>query len=270
MTDAAVGRSRILILGALLALSGVAWGVLVWQGGSVGDAGGAMSAMGAMDAGEGDASRVLTMGMALPLFMGMWVLMMIAMMFPTAAPMVLTFASISRNRRAKGEAFVPTWVFVGSYLAVWSAFGVAAFLVAVAADRAGEDVAFLRDHGARIGGAVLALAGLYQLSPWKGACLTKCRSPLSFVLTSWREGYTGAVRMGLSHGTYCLGCCWLLFVILFPLGVMNVAAMGLVTLLIFTEKSVRHGELIGKAVGAGLVLFGLVVLAWPSLLPTTL
>lgn len=159
---------------------------------------------------------------------------------------------------------------MASYLAVWVAFGVAAYFVAVALDRAAASASFLHDNAGRIGGAVLLLAGVYQLSPLKNTCLSKCRTPLEFVMTSWREGYGGAFRMGLLHGVYCFGCCWMLFVLLFPLGVMNVAAMGLVTLLIFVEKSVPGGAWAGRLVGVGLVVFGAIVVGVPGLLPTAL
>lgn len=249
-------RERKTILAALLVLSAATWAVLVWQ-----------SRRQAMDM---DMGASLTFGMSAPLFMAMWVFMMVAMMFPTAAPMVLTFATVSRNRQARGQTYVPTWFFVAAYLAVWTLFGVVAFAAAAGIDQLGVRVMVLHENAARIGGAVLVLGGVYQLTPLKNICLTKCRSPLSFILTSWREGWRGALRMGVGHGTYCLGCCWLLFVLLFPLGVMNVAAMGLVTLLIFAEKSLPWGLWIGRATGVGLVAFGAVVLTVPALLPTTL
>lgn len=211
-----------------------------------------------------------TMGMGVPLFMALWVLMMVAMMFPTAAPMILTFDRIAQGRKTQGRAFVPVWFFLISYLLVWTVFGIVAYLVATAADAVGARVMFIHENSARIAGAVLLVAGLYQLSPLKGVCLTKCRTPLDFLLESWREGYAGAFQMGVRHGVYCLGCCWLLFVLLFPLGVMNVAAMGVVTLLIFLEKSVRQGVWVGKAVGLALALFGVAVMALPALLPASL
>ena len=114
------------------------------------------------------------------------------------------------------------------------------------------------------------MAGLYELSPLKTVCLSKCRSPLSFVLQHWRDGYSGAFRMGIQHGVYCLGCCWLLFVVLFPLGVMNIAVMAVITLLIYAEKVFPIGRQVARAAGGALVLYGLVVLALPDALPTTL
>src|SRR6266571_4932529 len=221
-----LAHGRNLILASLVILAAAAWALLVWQAGSPG-----ATAMGP------------TMGLAAPLFLAIWV----AMMFPTSAPMILMFAGVQAGKRRQDAVFVPTWVFVGAYLIVWTVFGALAFAVAVGAEQLGDRVPWLMDNAARMGGAVLVLAGLYQLSPLKRACLTKCRSPLSFVLNSWRDGRRGAFRMGLEHARYCLGCCWLLFVILFPLGVMNVAAMAVITLFIFAEKSLPQGRLVGRA-----------------------
>ncbi|MBI2913639.1 MAG: DUF2182 domain-containing protein [Chloroflexi bacterium] len=244
-------RERNLILASLLALAAAAWALLVWQWRSADD-----DMMG------------LTMGMGAPLFLAIWVAMMVAMMFPTAAPMILTFARVHAGKRQRGQPFVPTWVFVSSYLAVWSLFGVLAYGVAVGAERAADQSMWLMDNAARFGGGVIVLAGLYQLSPLKRTCLSKCRTPLDFILGSWRDGYAGSFRMGLEHGGYCLGCCWVLFVLLFPLGVMNAAAMALITLLIFAEKSLPLGRQLGAAAAAGLVAYGAVVVFVPGALPT--
>jgi predicted metal-binding membrane protein len=209
-----------------------------------------------------------TMGMPAPLFLSVWVVMMIAMMFPTAAPMILTFHRVQWGKRARSEPFVSTWVFVAAYLLVWTAAGVVAYGGALAAEALAARAHLSAQAAARIGGIVLLLAGVYQLSPLKNVCLAKCRSPLTFVLTAWRDGTGGALRMGLEHGGYCLGCCWLLFVMLFPLGTMNVAAMAVVTLLIFAEKSLGWGRRIASAAGIALVLYGAIVIAAPRALPT--
>lgn len=244
-------RERNVIIGSLLALSAAAWGLLIWQSARMGD-----GAMG------------LTMGMGAPLFIAIWVVMMVAMMFPTAAPMILMFGRVSAGKRQRDQVYVPTWVFIGAYLVVWTLFGILAYGLAVSTERLADRSMWLMDHATRIGGGILVAAGLYQLSPIKSACLTKCRTPFQFVLSSWRDGYGGAFRMGLEHGAYCLGCCWLLFVILFPLGVMNVAAMALVTLLIFAEKSLPIGRWIGVAAAAALVAYGALVIFVPGALPT--
>jgi predicted metal-binding membrane protein len=218
---------------------------------------------------SGGTGMGLTMNMGVALFLGVWVAMMVAMMFPTAAPMILTFAKIQSARQSKGQVFVPTWLFVLAYLGLWSAMGLLAFAVASFADNLAQDSHWLASNAARIGGGVLVIAGLYQLSPWKNKCLAQCRTPTGFIMTRWREGPFGALRMGLEHGGYCLGCCWLLFAILFPLGMMNVAAMALITLVIFAEKSLAIGERIAKLAAFGLVTYGGVVLiALPSALPT--
>lgn len=123
------------------------------------------------------------------------------------------------------------------------------------------------DNAARIGGGLLIAAGVYQLSPLKYVCLNKCRSPISFILHSWRDGYGGSFRMGLEHGVYCLGCCWLLFAILFPLGMMNIAVLALITLLIFAEKSTPFGRQIAALAAVALIVYGTVVIFVPDALP---
>jgi predicted metal-binding membrane protein len=254
-------RERALILGALLALAAAAWGVLIWQAITLRN-----DAMGGEMMG-GDPMG-LTMGMGALLFVAIWVAMMIAMMFPTAAPMILMYDRVAAGKKQRGTAFVPTWVFVAAYLVVWTLFGVLAYLLALGAERLAGRSMWLMTNAARIGGAVLVVAGLYQLSPLKTICLNKCRSPFSFVLNSWRDGYGGAFRMGLAHGAYCLGCCWLLFVILFPLGMMNIAALALVTAVIYAEKALPVGPLVARIMAGALVAYGTLVLVLPGALPT--
>lgn len=244
---------RNIILGLLLALAAVAWALLAWQ-----------SAGGNMDM----AMNSPTMGMRAPLFLTLWVVMMVAMMFPTAAPMILTFHKVEGSKRRRGEAFVATWVFVAAYILVWTLSGGAAYVGALVAEAAATRAMLSSATAARLGGAVLIAAGLYQLTPLKDLCLAKCRTPISFIMTSWRDGVAGALRMGLLHGGYCLGCCWLLFVILFPLGIMNIAAMAVITLVIFAEKALPWGRPVARVTAAALVVYGVVVLGVPQVLPT--
>ncbi len=250
--DRLVPRDRLVILAVLLGLAAAGWAVLIWQARGMG------SAMG------------LTMGMGAPLFLAMWTSMMAAMMFPAAAPMILLFAAIQAGKQRQGRPFVPTWLFAAAYLLLWALFGALAYAAALGAEHLAAQSMWLMDHAARIGGLVLILAGLYQLSPLKHACLTRCRTPLQFILTSWHDGMGGAVRMGITHGIYCLGCCWLLFVILFPLGVMNLAAMVLLTAFIFAEKALPGGYWVARAVAAALIGYGVLVLVQPSILPTAM
>jgi predicted metal-binding membrane protein len=242
---------RNLILGLLLILAVGAWGILIQQQSTMSDARG-MSP---------------TMGMGALLFIAIWVVMMVAMMFPTAAPMILIFARVHADRQQQGKPFVPTGVFVGAYLLTWTLFGVLAYFAALGAEKLAGRSAWLMDNVTLLGGVVLIAAGLYQFSPLKHVCLSKCRSPVQFVLQHWRSGYGGAFRMGIEHGTYCLGCCWLLFVILFPLGIMNLVAMALVSALIFAEKSLSLGRRISWIAAGVLVVYGALVIFIPEALP---
>jgi predicted metal-binding membrane protein len=241
-------RQRNVVLASLLVLAGACWLVVLRQAGMTHATG-------------------LTMGLTPPLFLLAWVAMMIAMMFPTAAPMIVMFGTVAAGKQQRAQPFVPTWVFVSAYLTVWVGFGVVAYAAAAGLSALAMQSMWLMDNAARLGGAVLLVGGIYQLSPLKSLCLTKCRSPLSFLLTSWRDGYGGAFVMGLKHGAYCLGCCWLLFAILFPLGVMNIAAMVALTLLIFAEKSLRWGSAVANVAGVALMGYGAVVLVTAHGLP---
>jgi predicted metal-binding membrane protein len=245
-------RQRHLILASLLALAAVAWILLVWQARH-------MDAMMAMSP---------TMGMGAALWLTIWEAMMVAIMFPTAAPMILMFAQIYAAKRQHQQPFVPTWVFVGAYLLVWTVMGVVAYAAAVGAERLAAQSMWIMENAGRIGGMVLLAAGLYQLSPLKRRCLAKCRSPFAFIMSSWRNGYGGALRMGLEHGSYCLGCCWLLFVILFPLGMLNVAALAAITAMIFAEKSLSLGHRISQLGAVILIVYGLLAIFVPDVLPT--
>jgi predicted metal-binding membrane protein len=246
-------RERNFILLTLFGLAAIAWAVMIWQA-----------------AADDGMPMGLTMGMGTLLFLTIWITMMVAMMFPTAAPMILIFARSHSEKQARGKPYVPTWIFVSAYMLIWVLFGTVAYGAAVFGERLAEQSMWVADNAARIGGGLLVVAGIYQLTPLKHACLSKCRSPLQFILSSWRDGYTGSFRMGLEHGGYCLGCCWMLFAILFPLGMMNVAAMAVITLLIFAEKSLPWGERVGKFAAIALIVYGGLVLVNPALLPTVM
>jgi predicted metal-binding membrane protein len=233
-------RDRNLILAALLILAVVAWVVLIQQ----------------------SARPDEPMGMNASLFITLWVVMMAAMMFPSAAPMVMAFAQVQASKRERGQLFVPTWIFVGAYLVVWTLFGALAWAAAAGVEAA-HPAMWLMDNAARLSGGVFILAGLYQFSPLKHACLAKCRTPLTFILSAWRDGYGGAFRMGVEHGLYCLGCCWHLFVILFPLGMMNIAVLSALTLIIFAEKTLPVGRRLGQLTGGALVAYGLLTFFMP-------
>jgi predicted metal-binding membrane protein len=255
---ASPSAQRSVILALLLAGAAACWAWLFLMPGGTGEAG----ADRAMDMASP------TMGMAAPAFLAMWAAMMAAMMFPTAAPMVLTYHRIQASRRERGEAFVATWIFVAGYIAVWAAAGIVAYLGALIAEKLTARIGLSAEAAARIGGGLLIAAGIYQLTPLKNLCLSKCRSPIGFIMTAWREGRSGALRMGAAHGAACIGCCWLLMVILFPLGIMNLATMALVTLIIFAEKTLAWERIAVYGAAAALMLSGALVIARPHLLPT--
>lgn len=242
-----------MLLAALLVLTALGWVVILSQSGD-------SESMGAMH--EHGMGPDLTMGSA-PLFFAMWVAMMAAMMFPAAAPMILLYAKVQEQRQSGNTA-----LFVAPYLGLWVLFGAVAFAFGAGVEALAERSGWVGEHWGRAGGVLLVLAGLYQLSPLKAVCLSKCRSPLSFLIQAWRPGAAGAVRMGLHHGVYCLGCCWLLFLVLVPIGVMNLAAMLMVTLLVFTEKVMPWGRTASRVGALVLVFYGISVTIRPGLLPT--
>jgi predicted metal-binding membrane protein len=219
------------------------------------------------DTSNGEMVMTATMGLSALPFLSIWAVMMVAMMFPTAAPMILTFQKI-QSRRAVGSAFFATTVFVVGYLLIWALTGVGAYVLARNAEAVASYYGITSGTEARVAGAIFCLAGLYQLTTFKNVCLTACRSPIDFIMTFWRAGTTGAFLMGSRHGLYCFGCCWLFFVILFPLGMMNILAMAAITLLIFAEKVLPWGQWGARATAAGLIAYGGVVIAFPCALPT--
>jgi predicted metal-binding membrane protein len=200
-------------------------------------------------------------------FAGVWVTMMAAMMLPSVAPMGLLYARVSRARNRPLEASQSTTLFLTGYFVAWTVYGLGAY--GVFRLLSALDFRFLRwdEGGPIVAGAAIAVAGIYQLTPLKSACMRHCRSPLHFVLGSWREGNRGALEMGVINGAYCIGCCWGLMVILFSLGVMSVVWMASVAGVIFVEKVLSFGERLVKPLAAIFVAVGLVVAFAPSTIP---
>jgi predicted metal-binding membrane protein len=245
-------RVTVTTAAVLLALAGLAWWRTVGQSGS----------MAAMAQGFAHVGLAMPFDMTAPVFMAMWTTMMIAMMFPAVAPIVLMHRLVTRRR---GEGLAPTFAFGASYLVVWSLVGLVPLAVLIGFRQVTHDSAWLD----RAGGLVLLLAGLYQFSRWKTTCLRACRTPLSFLLThDFGGGLAGAVRVGLSHGLYCLGCCWALMAVLFTVGLMNLAWMAGIALVFLAEKNWRHGVGLTQLIGIATALFGIAVLIHPSLLAT--
>jgi predicted metal-binding membrane protein len=191
----------------------------------------------------------------------MWVVMMVAMMVPTAASMILTYAMLNRRQQIHEEPFASTAVFLGGYLVVWTGFSALATLAQWGLHEAALLSPMMVSTSPILGGVLLLSAGIFQWTPWKYACLKHCRSPLGFLMTDWRDGAWGAFWMGLRHGSYCTGCCWFLMALLFVAGVMNLLWVATITAFVLVEKMVPRGDLVGRVAGGVLVLAGIVLLS---------
>jgi predicted metal-binding membrane protein len=236
-------RTESALVVLLLGLAGLAW----WS---------SFDRMEAMDAGPWTALG------ALGWFLGVWAVMMAAMMLPSAIPAVALYGGLAKDRTQ-----LSSLLFVAGYLGVWAAVGLAAFAFASVGGRlAGGVLAW--DRGGRwAAGTTLLFAAAYQLTPLKNACLTRCRSPLAFLLGSWRPGRSGALRMGTTHGAWCVGCCWAFMAALFALGVMSIAWAALVAGLVALEKLLPWRRVATWAAAALLVALGVLLLAAPGVVP---
>jgi predicted metal-binding membrane protein len=239
---------RSIITGSILGVTAIAWTYLLHVAREMSPAG--MSSMAAMAGGQWDATEwVLTFVM--------WAVMMVGMMSPSAAPTFLLYAGTQR-RRAHRSAIPATVVAFGlGYIAVWTAFSALAATAQLLAREAALVSPAMRVASPRVAGAILLLAGVYQLTPAKRACLTHCQSPLGFLMGRWRDGIGGAMQMGMRHGLYCLGCCWALMCVLFAVGVMNLAWVAALAAFVLLEKVGRPGMTVARLGGAAMVLAGL-------------
>jgi predicted metal-binding membrane protein len=219
--------------------------------------------MGGMDAGP--ATDTGTLGF----WVTAWVVMMAAMMFPSIAPMVVMHARIEDGKRRKGQetAVGTTAMFVGGYLLTWTAVGLVGFGIIEAGQALSLDFLAWDRAGPYVAGGVIAAAAIYQLTPLKDACLRRCRSPMMFILTAWRPGRIGALRMGVEHGAWCVGCCWGLMAALFALGVMSIGWMVFIAALIATEKLLPWKAVANRGIAVLLVGLGLGVAFAPEDLP---
>jgi predicted metal-binding membrane protein len=239
-------RERVIILLAVAGVTALSWLYLLQLGRGMPDmAGMAMP----MSPRWTPATFALTFAM--------WAVMMVGMMLPTAAPMILTFAALNRRKAQAFQRVMPVLLFASGYLVVWTAFSLFATLLQWALDRLALLSPMLTTTNALIGGALFLAAGVYQLTPLKQACLRHCRSPFAFLFNRWRDGLSGALRMGVEHGAYCLGCCWLLMALLFVVGVMNLLWVAAITLFVFGEKLLRGGAWIARVSGVAMAVYGI-------------
>lgn len=189
----------------------------------------------------------------------MWAEMMVAMMLPSIAPTVLLFATLNRKRRGQSRPYVPAVAFLAGYLIAWTGFSLIATVAQWGLERSALVSMSMEGSSPLFGGAVLLAAGIFQFTPLKGACLNHCRSPLGFLTEYWREGTLGAIAMGIRNGTYCVACCWLLMMLLFVAGVMNLLWVAAITGFVLLERILPGGRWVHRTAGAMLVLSGLVM-----------
>jgi predicted metal-binding membrane protein len=251
-------RERAIIGVALAALTLLAW-FYIWQGAGMGMSALAMTSASLFPHLQSDVPG--EMASALPVVVAMWWVMMIAMMTPSAAPLVLLYGRVLRHQAAQGRAGVPASFLAAGYLAVWLVFSLAAALAQNALQPAGLlSSMMLWSKSAWLSAGVLFAAGVYQLSPLKRACLVHCRAPVQFLTQHWRPGRGGAFVMGLQHGAYCVGCCWMLMALLFVGGVMNLAWIAALTIFVFIEKLAPQGAAFVDATGVLLIAWAIATL----------
>jgi predicted metal-binding membrane protein len=264
LLEAVLRRDRLTVVSALGAVIALSW-IWILLGAGTG-----MSAIEMILGADPDGmARMMapaewTVGYAGIMFT-MWWVMMAAMMLPSAAPILLLFARINRKERSAGRPFIPTGVFAAGYLAAWGGFSALATGAQWSLERLGLLSPMMATTSYWLGGAILLAAGIWQLTPIKGICLRHCRSPMAFLVQSWRPGSAGAFRMGLEHGSFCLGCCWFLMGLLFFGGIMNLFWIIGLAAFVLLEKTTPMGSWIGRFVGIGVAAWGVLLVATTTL-----
>jgi predicted metal-binding membrane protein len=243
LSSGALARDRIVLATGLALVCGCAWLFTILAAGGM----------------EATPAQAWTAGQFVAVFL-MWVIMMGAMMLPAVAPMVDSFITINRRRRERDAPYVATIYFVGGYLLAWAGYSAVATLAHWGLERIELLDTMMQSSSLWLSGALFLAAGIYQWTPLKEVCLTRCRSPMGFVLTEWRDGALGAIVMGVRHGGYCIGCCAALMALLFAVAVMNVLWVAALTVLVMIEKLLPGATFWRHAIGAGLTVTGLVLL----------
>jgi predicted metal-binding membrane protein len=257
-------RDRLVVLASLVALAALSWLYLAYLAAGMetmdGIAGRMMGMPQMNAAGEMEQPGPVAATINFLLLSTMWIVMMVGMMLPSAAPTILLFAALER-KRTPPRPYGRVALFVAGYFVAWSAFSIAAALLQTVLSSAGQISMQMVLTSGLAGGIVLILAGLYEFSPLKSRCLSHCRSPLEWIAHYQRPGSLGALRMGMHHGLYCLGCCWMLMLLLFVGGVMNLLWVAVIAAVVLVEKLLPVGPMAAKLAGAALVLFGVYVAA---------
>lgn len=251
-------RERTVVLAGLATLTLLAWAYLVYRVSQ-------MRAMGTMDmASDMVMPQTHTWGaVEVLLLLVMWAVMMVAMMVPSVTPLILMF--MRANRQTRGHRVVGSAaILLLGYLVVWFGFSGLASLVQWRLHRAALLSPMMASTSAMLGGLLLVAAGVFQFTPLKRGCLVRCRSPLGFLMAEWRDGQWGALRMGVKHGAYCVGCCGLLMAILLVAGVMNLVWVAAIAVFVLGEKLAPEGVRLGRVAGAALIVAGIALIVSPK------
>jgi predicted metal-binding membrane protein len=240
VTEAALKRDRLIILGSTGVIVLVAWLYLVTMAAGMQAMDSSMAMMGQIQAWTGPEALLTFV---------MWMVMMVAMMTPSATPVILLYARVARRHNLAQLAFAPTGAFFLGYITIWMLFSAAATLLQWGLEQAALLSQATSSAGPVLGGVLLIGAGIYQWLPSKNVCLTHCRSPVDYLSTHWQSGSQGAFRMGLGHGAYCVGCCWAIMLLLFAGGVMNLLWVAAIAIFVLVEKTLPFGRIAGR-VGA--------------------
>jgi predicted metal-binding membrane protein len=252
-------HDRQVVAAALVLVIALSWGYTL-AGAGMGFSAWEMTAMYSADGPAMDMGWRWSLGYAALMF-AMWWLMMVAMMLPSAAPVILLAAALNRRSTPDRAPFGATACFVTGYLLVWAAFSVAAVTGQWGLQEAGLLSSMMRLHAEQAAGGLLLAAALWQLTPFKQACLRECRSPVRLLTQRRRSGNTGAIAIGLEHGAYCLGCCWVLMALLFVGGAMNLYWISGLALFVLVEKTLSAGPRIGRVAAARAAVWGLALIA---------
>lgn len=250
---AVLQRDRLIVGTALAALGVLAWAYLLWLNSTMTALQPGMAM--AMDMPQADAWDPAHLGF----LFAMWATMMVAMMTPAVAPVVLLYARVSRQARVQGTPFAPAACFAGGYLSAWVFFALLAAVAQYELERAMVLAPAMRLADGFAAGAVLMIAGIYQWTPAKDVCLAHCTAPLSFIQRhgGFQAQAAGSFRLGFRHGSYCIGCCWVLMALLFVAGVMNIAWIVVLVAVVVAEKNVAGGRIIARGVGLGAIAAGI-------------
>jgi predicted metal-binding membrane protein len=260
LLEAVLRRDRLIVASALGVIAALAWAYVIWLAADMDMGGMDMSGYRMVPAGMGMMAPAATPWSAVEFafVFVMWAVMMVGMMAPSAAPMLLMYARAGRQSKSAGKPLAATGWFATGYFLAWAGFSLAATLVQWVLDR----VALLDERMASanmmLGAVVLIAAGIYQWTPIKYACLAQCQTPLHFLMShgGFRSDALGCVRLGLLHGTYCVGCCWVLMAVLFVVGVMNVLWIALLALLVLLERLTPWGRWIARSAGIVCIAMG--------------